>query len=739
MDDTNPGSQQETNRKENKPVKKRQNENAFSVLMNSAKKRTISKTNERITTKTTKPTSGNATDDTRDNQLFKSRLLFVSCPAGCGSRLLENEVNDHLDICLVSATESQLCEKNNLPIQQPLVVDTVHIDLYDHHDTLGANDNNCHTTNENNSQSTNISLDVTKQPVVNDDSIDHDNNDLLQKSQKPLHCSELLDKNNAFNILMSNSKAKPKLRKREESCSTMTHRLHLNKDFSVSLYIYDNVSTSGTQSKKIEMMQHASATSAIGEESDMWTPDDCCWSESSRITFKQDKVDDIVTDEKISINLLVSSSIPSYATNGEQHHNHRLVTHQSKLSVPVLKSILQKSIRRRKPIPSVHVAMEIIDKACEALFRRLPIIILEDSTLHPNFNLLVWLMIACSKEYVPSSTILQTVLTTIYEVASCPWHDKLSCDLSTTNNNLNDINDENDKQYDYVFFRNFVEKLHQEYHIQISPTVHSHQSNLQQQYSVVSEQNTLVYCMFVRAEYGGMNCDVNLLRQSATTWLRRFNNDSRTIIHIPTSINTRLSSTVTQSMWMKLYWTVHESAMEQSRQRLGLLNNNESTTDLVGLRLKCLTLQDITIEGVDFHCSPVLRHVMNLSDRQLDWVDHVSCMYPPKTTTSNVNNVNTPSTNNLPDPLESYLKQCMWDYLSGINYRLPLERLLIKTKPENIQQQQEQNKQPELFSEKVSCPSMESVRKDIWNKYFVASIRAYQLRYVQDRLSSQSY
>lgn len=65
--------------------------------------------------------------------------------------------------------------------------------------------------------------------------------------------------------------------------------------------------------------------------------------------------------------------------------------------MPVLKSILQKSIRRRRPFPSVRVAMELIDKALGELLRRLPIIILEDSTLHPDFPLLVWLMVAESK------------------------------------------------------------------------------------------------------------------------------------------------------------------------------------------------------------------------------------------------------------------------------------------------------------------------------------------------------
>lgn len=41
--------------------------------------------------------------------------------------------------------------------------------------------------------------------------------------------------------------------------------------------------------------------------------------------------------------------------------------------------------------------MELFDKSYSDLIRRLPIIVLEDSSLHPDFGLLVWLMVAESK------------------------------------------------------------------------------------------------------------------------------------------------------------------------------------------------------------------------------------------------------------------------------------------------------------------------------------------------------
>jgi hypothetical protein len=41
--------------------------------------------------------------------------------------------------------------------------------------------------------------------------------------------------------------------------------------------------------------------------------------------------------------------------------------------------------------------MELADRSFSDLIRRLPIIILEDSFLHEDFDLLVWLMVAESK------------------------------------------------------------------------------------------------------------------------------------------------------------------------------------------------------------------------------------------------------------------------------------------------------------------------------------------------------
>ena len=64
-----------------------------------------------------------------------------------------------------------------------------------------------------------------------------------------------------------------------------------------------------------------------------------------------------------------------------------------------LLSHIQKSVRRMDDIKSVQSAKHLIDLDCTSFLRRLPIIMLEDVTLHESISIIVWLMIANSKKY----------------------------------------------------------------------------------------------------------------------------------------------------------------------------------------------------------------------------------------------------------------------------------------------------------------------------------------------------
>jgi hypothetical protein len=84
-------------------------------------------------------------------------------------------------------------------------------------------------------------------------------------------------------------------------------------------------------------------------------PENIQWSATVNVKDRTQTVDSSAEKESLrTVELIVSSSIASAPATVRR----RLVQKHSRLSVPVLKSIFQKSMRRRKPLPCVRVAME---------------------------------------------------------------------------------------------------------------------------------------------------------------------------------------------------------------------------------------------------------------------------------------------------------------------------------------------------------------------------------------------
>jgi hypothetical protein len=67
---------------------------------------------------------------------------------------------------------------------------------------------------------------------------------------------------------------------------------------------------------------------------------------------------------------------------------------ETKYNVPLLKSNLQKAIRRCQTQIAINSALAIIQKVPIELLRRLPIIYIEDVCLMDSYSIPVWLMMA---------------------------------------------------------------------------------------------------------------------------------------------------------------------------------------------------------------------------------------------------------------------------------------------------------------------------------------------------------
>lgn len=65
----------------------------------------------------------------------------------------------------------------------------------------------------------------------------------------------------------------------------------------------------------------------------------------------------------------------------------------------LLKSNLQKCMRRKKYTECMSTAYQLIKQDTTEFLRRLPIILLEDSMYHSSFSEIIWLMVAHSKGY----------------------------------------------------------------------------------------------------------------------------------------------------------------------------------------------------------------------------------------------------------------------------------------------------------------------------------------------------
>jgi len=384
--------------------------------------------------------------------------------------------------------------------------------------------------------------------------------------------------------------------------------------------------------------------------------------------------------EKKQVELTVSTSV----VPTEESAQKRWVRYPSRLSVPVLKSVLQKSIRRRKPLPSVRVAMELADKARSELFRRLPIIVLEDSTLHPELPLLVWLMVADSRSYIVPDTLMRRVFAIIYQVASCPWTDCVPRDFISSEGKINNNNS------------NKVQK---------TPKAAMSDNGSS---SSEDDEALLLLSMHVRAQYGGMACDMKMLSLYMDWWRYRFQDlrvvDKTTTNRLMGLDDGKNNADIMVVRWNQVPHLIHQKkSTEQGK-------NNTQLASLLDQGLPFLQLKDISVEGVDFHCSPVLDKVLedtSLVREMLDWLQRHNRQVPNTTTAEQRQQQR--------EYLLHILKGCMWSFSSGVNHRRPLlEREQASAKREN---------QDEL--------------KELWNELVVPKARSFMSSFIRQRLHTR--
>lgn len=91
--------------------------------------------------------------------------------------------------------------------------------------------------------------------------------------------------------------------------------------------------------------------------------------------------------------------------------------------VPLLKSALQKAVRRQRAKAAVALATQLLRQDAVALFRRWVVIVMEDAILDEMLAWVVWWMVALTKGWQLDQASVQTFLRMVYRVASASFHE----------------------------------------------------------------------------------------------------------------------------------------------------------------------------------------------------------------------------------------------------------------------------------------------------------------------------
>ena len=702
---------------------------------------------------------------------FSVGTEFVVCPVGCGKRMLEKDINQHLDQCIqlqnngaedsceITQTQGEeSSQEQSVPSSQLLTQPTsgmkygrsmmsskkrrrvicpscqnafpsalinLHLDQCitrsksSSKGRLRSPESTDKNITEPSSTSTQIPIgnasicaispseteddliahvedDVASQPIdsqlsdvgradveVKQDLFDSNVNetipsDLVKKmsSDVPYRSkSKAADPNSAFATMMKQSKAM--FGKKDKSKPPLHLSFHLDESLRVRLSYPMTVETE-------------------------WTPP--VWSVLMNVRDKFSKIPDLDNPNQpssIKIEVTVSTDLPSYINQPI-----RWVRYHSQLSVPVLKSILQKSIRRRKPLPAVRVAMELADKALGELLRRLPVIMFEDSYLHPDLNLLIWTMMAFTKDYQPSSKVMIRIFQIIYEIASCQWSDPLSnCDLDSNS----------ESAVPSVTLTSLFKRDCNE----INPTAAAiAEKSVSLSSSSFDDGTTYIWSMLVRAEYGGLQCDIHMLHRYAKVWEDRFAAVPQPII--PDTINQQLlllvppqtskdpNTEISSTLGNPLHWSnvptyLHKKARERSLERVVALCNQG---------VDRLVFEDICIEGIDYHCSGVIKAL--LSDEYLCGI----CFDLMTLAETSLQSPTSDNDDRRTTDLENILKVIIWNFNSNINYRRPL--LLLEM---------------EVTSTSKTKHGSYIGYTGLWNDLVASRVLEYQKNYVQQRMA----
>ena len=155
-------------------------------------------------------------------------------------------------------------------------------------------------------------------------------------------------------------------------------------------------------------------------------------------------------------------------------------------NIHFLKSHLQKCIRRKKTEKAIQTSRHLLEIDPISFLRRLAIILIEDVSPPSFYTTIIWLLVATSsKKFQLSTNHKEWLLGAVYVACNSPYRERFpSCDIKD----------------DQLFSKVIVENKENKY----QPTIFS-----------------LIMSIFLRIGFGGMKCDMCMLKSHAETWAKR--------------------------------------------------------------------------------------------------------------------------------------------------------------------------------------------------------------------------
>ena len=299
---------------------------------------------------------------------------------------------------------------------------------------------------------------------------------------------------------------------------------------------------------------------------------------------------------------------------------------------------------------------------------------LEDAFLHPSLPILSWLLVAsnANSNFYPNEDLFRYLLVVVYEVAGGNYFDKLHSEIFTTMGGFGGgkggkgLNPESKQQ----------------------PLIAQDVDAVKERLG--EEQETLVKAIIVRARYGGMRGDVIMMNTFAKIWLDRFLSDSDLFngklqqevqFCVPSELQSkaqkmnRFEKKGEDVTWIDTIYCVAKTLTASTGTGAGNgsdLNHHPTT---MTLPINALAFKDYIIQGIDFHCSPVLER----------------CGSPPGSESERV------------------MRRAMWNYSSGIRFRLYLDGRPVK-------------------------PEVDKALEDVWN-LMKETAEGYMRAYIQSRIA----